>query len=101
MIAIKATIPIKPDERDRAIELMSELGEKSRAEDGVIDYRVATDIDDPNTFRALEQYEDEETFNRHLEADHTQKMIQELPDLLAGELEMRRLDVESAADFEL
>lgn len=100
MLAIKATIPIDPEERERAIELISEMGKKSRAEDGVIDYRVAIDIDDPNLFRALEQYEDEEAFNRHLQADHTQNAMEELPEFLGGELEMRRLDVDSVSDFE-
>jgi len=101
MIAIKATVPVDPDERERAIEMMSDLAEKSRAEDGVIDYRIATDIEDPNVFRALEQYEDEETLDRHLQAEHTQNAMATLPEILGGEIEMRRLDVESASDFEM
>mgnify|MGYP000168046607 CR=1 FL=1 len=50
MLVVHATFPIDPNHRDRAVELMRELAEQSRAEDGIIDYRVTTDIDDSNLF---------------------------------------------------
>ena len=49
MLAIDAKLPVKPDERERAIEIgILTLAKKSRAENGVIDYRVSIDVDDPN-----------------------------------------------------
>jgi quinol monooxygenase YgiN len=101
MLAIDAEIPVDPAERERAIEMTVALAKKSRAEDGVIDYRVSIDVDDPNVIRILEQYEDEETFKTHMQAKHTQDFMAELPDLVAGEVEADRLEVESRGELEI
>ncbi|WP_435158232.1 putative quinol monooxygenase [Haladaptatus sp. DFWS20] len=101
MLVINAEIPVNPDERERALEIASDLSEKSRAEDGVIDYRVSIDVDDPNVLRILEQYEDQEAFDTHMEAEHTQNFLAELPSLIAGEVEANRLKVKSRAELEI
>lgn len=101
MLVIHATFPIDPDRREEAIELMRELAENSRDEDGIIDYQVAADIDDPNLFRFTEQYEDEAAFGAHAESEHFGAFEAELPGLLAGEPEVTRFDVESVSDVEL
>ena len=74
---------------------------KSRAENGVIDYRVSIDVDDPNVLRILEQYEDKKAFDAHLQAEHTKSFMARLPDLAAGEIEADRLEVESRAELEM
>nr|WP_280584958.1 antibiotic biosynthesis monooxygenase [Halorubrum sp. Boch-26] len=55
MIAVHAVSPLRPEERDESLDLIGDLAEKSRAEPGVIDYRPATDVDDPNVVRCFEQ----------------------------------------------
>lgn len=67
----------------------------------MIDYRAAADVEDPNTFRLLEQYDDEEAFGAHAETDHFQEFEEALPDLLAGEPEVTRFDVSGSSDVEL
>jgi len=101
MLVIKAELPIDPDERREALAMMSDFAERSRAEDGIIDYRVATDIDDSSLLRFVEQYEDETAFDTHMQTDHVQKFMSELPDLLAGEVQATRFEVESASELEL
>jgi len=101
MLVIYATFPIDPDRREEAIDLMGKLAENSRDEDGIIDYQVAVDIDDPNLFRFTEQYEDESAFASHGESEHFAEFEAELPGLLAGEPEVTRFDVESMSDVEL
>jgi quinol monooxygenase YgiN len=81
--------------------LIRELAENSREEEGVIEYRVATDVDDENLFRFFEQYEDEAAFGAHAEADHFERFEAELLELLAGEPEVTRFEIESATDVEL
>jgi len=78
-----------------------ELAEKSREEEGVIDYRVTTDVEDSNVVRIFEQYEDETAFGEHAETDHFGEFEAALPDLLAGEPTVTRFDVDSATDVEL
>lgn len=101
MIVVHAEFPIDPDQRDEAVTLMREVAEQSRAEDGVIAYDIATDIDDPNLFRFTEQYEDEAAFGAHTETDHFGELEAALPDLLAGEPEVTRFDVNNVSDVEL
>ncbi|NEU58747.1 putative quinol monooxygenase [Halorussus sp. MSC15.2] len=101
MLVVHATFPIDPDNRGEALDLIESLAEDSRQEDGVIDYRVATDIDDSNLFRFFEQYEDEAAFEAHAETDHFEEFERALPDLLAGEPEVTRFDVEDASPVEL
>lgn len=89
------------NERERALEVMSDLAAQSRKEDGIIDYRVSIDVDDPNVIRILEQYQEEEIFDNHMQAEHTQNFLAELPDLIAGEVKADRLEVESKTELEI
>jgi len=101
MIVLHATFPLDPASRDEALRLIKDLVEASQAEDGMIDYQAATDVSDPNLVRFFEQYEDEAAFEAHSQTDHFQEFEERLPDLLAGEPEVRRFDVESEAELEL
>lgn len=101
MIVVHATFPINPEKREKALELVRELAEHSRDEDGIIEYRVATDVDDPNVFRFVERYEDEAAFGSHAETEHFETFEAALPDLLDGEPEVVQFDVESMTEVEL
>ncbi len=101
MIVVHASFPLDPDSREEALELVDELVDESQQEDGIIDYRAATDVSDPNVVRFFEQYEDEAALGAHSQADHFQEFSAALPDLLAGEPTVTRFDVESAEDVDL
>ncbi|WP_226005860.1 putative quinol monooxygenase [Natrinema salinisoli] len=101
MIVIHASFPIDPDSRDEALDLIEDLVSESQQEDGIIDYRAATDVTDPNVVRFFEQYEDEEAFGAHTQTDHFQELEAALPELLAGEPEVTKFDVDSAEELEL
>lgn len=101
MIVLHATFPLDPASRDEALDLIKDLVEQSQAEDGMIDYRAATDVSDPNVVRFFEQYEDDAAFEAHSQTDHFQEFEEALPDLLVGEPEVRRFEVESATELEL
>lgn len=101
MIVLHAVFPLDPDTRDEALDMIAELAEKSRAEPGMIDYRPAVDVEDPNVVRFFERYEDEAAFEAHSQTDHFQEFEAALPDLLAGEPEVTRFEVESADELEL
>lgn len=95
MIAMYATLPIDADSRDEALDLVRELAEESREEPGVIDYRPATDVDDPDTIRIFEQYEDASAVDDHMSSDHFESFQAEIAAHLAGEPTLYRFDVES------
>jgi quinol monooxygenase YgiN len=46
MIVLHASFPIDPDKREEALDLIEDLVEQSQAEEGMIDYRATTDVND-------------------------------------------------------
>jgi quinol monooxygenase YgiN len=101
MIVIHAVFPIDPEKREEAEKLVQDLVEASNEEDGMIEYRAAWDVSDPNVLRFAEQYEDEAAFAAHGETDHFQEFEAALPGLLAGEPTVTQFEVESATELEL
>jgi len=101
MIVLHASFPIDPDKREEALELIDDLVEQSQAEEGMIDYRATTDVNDPNVVRFFEQYEDGAAFEAHTQTDHFQEFEAVLPDLLAGEPEIIQFEVDSATELDL
>lgn len=101
MIVLHASFPIAPERRDEALELVDDLVDQSQAEDGMIDYRATTDVQDPNVIRFFEQYEDADAFEAHTQTTHFQEFEEALPELLAGEPEVVQFEVDSATELEL
>ncbi|MGB9966037.1 putative quinol monooxygenase [Halobacterium hubeiense] len=101
MIVLHASFPIDPEHREDALDLAEHLVEQSNREDGVIDYRAAVDVQDDNTIRFFEQYEDEAALEAHEDSDHFQRLEAELPDVLAGEPDVRKFEVSDATELEL
>ncbi|WP_276258403.1 putative quinol monooxygenase [Haloglomus litoreum] len=93
MIVLNASIPIDPDSRETAVEAATELAQHSREEAGVIDYRVALDVEDDTTLRIFEQYEDEDALNAHMNSDHYGSFESRVPGFAAGAPELHRFDV--------
>ncbi|GAB3703159.1 putative quinol monooxygenase [Halorubrum pallidum] len=101
MIVSNAVFPIAEDSLDEALDHAETLVEESNGEDGMIEYRAATDVEDGTTLRFFEQYEDADAFESHTQTDHFQAFESALPDLLAGEPDVTRFEVESATKLEL
>lgn len=101
MIVLHAEFPLDPESRDEALDLIADLVEESQAEDGMIDYRAATDVSDPNLVRFTEQYEDAAAFEAHSKAAHFQAFEEALPDLLAGEPTVLQFEVDSVTELEI
>jgi len=101
MIVIHASFPIEPERRDEALETANTLVERSNQEPGTVDYRATTDIQDTNVIRFVERYEDADAFEAHVQTEHFQNFEEKLPDLLAGEPEVVRFEVDDATKLEL
>jgi quinol monooxygenase YgiN len=101
MIVLHAIFPIDPAELEEALDLAEMMVAESNQEPGVINYRAATDIGAGNLLRFFEQYEDAAALETHVESDHFAAFEAALPDLLAGDPDITRFDVDSASDMEL
>ncbi len=93
MVVMHSEVPIDPAFREAAMELMAWMAAESRAENGVIDYRVTADIEDPNTLRIIEQYEDDEAARSHESSEHLEAFQEKMEPYLAGEAVLHRFAV--------
>jgi len=101
MLVIIATVPVQSEKVSEATELLSDVAQQSRDEEGIIDYRVSVDVDDENIFKVIEIYENEDAFNSHMQKEHTQDFVEALPNLAGGEIEAKQFEVDSMSDLEL
>ncbi|MEF8887254.1 MAG: putative quinol monooxygenase [Haloarculaceae archaeon] len=102
MLVIHASMPLASEKRDEALEQIADLAETVREEeDGVLDYRATTDVNDPNVVRFFERYEDEQALAAHSQTDHYQAFAEMLPEWLAGEPEVVRFDVDEMSELDL
>jgi quinol monooxygenase YgiN len=101
MIVLYATIPLASEHREEALEMVRDLVVASRAEDGVLDYRATTDVEDPDTLRFVEQYEDEAALQAHLETDHYERFERALPEWLSGHPDVVQFEVSEVTEPDL
>lgn len=93
MIVLLSTVPLDPDSREEWTSIMERMAQRSRAEPGVIDYRVTIDIETPDTVRIVEKYEDGDAVDAHESSDHLAAFQADIEPHLAGEPELVRYDV--------
>ncbi len=98
MIAVHAALPIRPDRREEALDLVADLAEATRAEEGVIEYHATVDLEDENVVRFFEQYEDQAALDAHMRTDHYVDLMGELLEMLADDPEVTQFVVEEAFD---
>lgn len=101
MQVLHAVVPIDPQYHEEALEFFSELGELSRAEDGVVEYHAAMDVDDRSTFRFVEVYADEAALEAHTNSEHFREFEERVPGLLDGEIRATVYDVSDATDLDV
>ena len=95
MIVMLAEMPITPDSRESALELFEDLAAASRAEPGVLEYRVTTDVEAPDVVRVIERYEDADAVDGHMSSDHFEAFQADVAPHIAGEPTLHRYEVDS------
>ena len=93
MIAVIATLRAKPDKADEFQRLFTHLAEQVRAnESGNISYQLCRSRTEPNTYKVLELYRDEEALAAHRASDHFRAAGPGLGGVLEGRPEIELLD---------
>lgn len=100
MIILLSEVPIAQESRTEAIKIMKSMARVSRTEAGVIDYRVTTDLETPNTVRIIEKYEDSDAVEAHESSDHLETFQRDIEPHLAGEPELYRYDVAARIEMD-
>lgn len=74
MIKVVAKNIIKADRAEEFISLAKALVQDTRTRDGgCIRYELVQDVKDPRIITMLEEWEDQESLNRHMAAEHFKK----------------------------
>lgn len=94
MQIVYAVLTAAPAHREEVLNRARTIAAASREEPGVIDYRVATDINEPNVLRFVEQYEDADAVEAHTQTAHYEAFGDAvMPDLLAEEPTVNQFEV--------
>ena len=89
--ALIVKITIKPGQERRFVEAMKAQVDASRAESGVVEFRVLASSSDPLVFYSFEEYRDKAAFEAHLKAPNTTKLLSALKDVQGKDLEAQFL----------
>lgn len=94
MLLVHTTIPVDPDRREEALDVIRDLTERSRNEPGTVTYRAMTDVVDPNLIRFFELYEDQDAAEAQSATDSYEQFEAMLPELVDGEVETMQVKFE-------
>ena len=95
MIIVHGSIPIRPERRERALELARSMTEATQAEMGCISYDFYVGLSDPNTLMLFQEWESMEALMGHFQTDHMDEFLRALPDVVSGEVTTRRYAVQT------
>jgi quinol monooxygenase YgiN len=93
MIIVHGTFPVKVDVRDDALELMRQMADASKEEEGCVSYEFYVGLTDPNTLLLFQEWESVDALQGHFETDHMEEFLKLLPSVLDGEVASRRYEV--------
>ena len=98
MIIVQGSIPIRSECREQAIAMAKEMIVASRSELGCISYEFYVGLSDPNTLLLFQEWESVEALHHHLETEHMDEFLKELPQMLDGKVATRRYEVRGSQD---
>jgi len=100
VIILLSEVPVEPESETAAVEILRDMAAESRAEPGVIDYRVTSDLEEPDVFRIIETYEDGEAVQAHETSAHLDEFQQAIAPYMAGEPALYRYDVATKTEMD-
>lgn len=92
MILVTGTMPLKPAQKEAALDAVREVRRHTLQEPGCLAYRFAIDIDDPQLLHVHEEWEDDEAMQAHGESAHFADFLERIGEALAGRPDMVRWD---------
>lgn len=84
MVIQLVNVSIRPDQRDRWLELIRANAAQTRAEAGCESYRVSEDVETPNAFSVWERWASLEAQYSHFRTPEFGALMGALADVIAG-----------------
>jgi len=98
MIIVQVSVPIKPEARETALDLARRMTEASVAESGCISYDFYIGLRDPNMLMIFQEWESMSLLMNHFNTPHMETFLEELPQVISGEITTRRYAVQNIED---
>lgn len=86
MIIVTATITAKPGKRDELISKSQDLIKATRLEPGCISYNLYASTENEDALVMIEQWENKEVLDTHMQTDHFKAFCGAAADILAEEM---------------
>ena len=96
MIVVRFKVKCLPEKTDQALAAFREIVATSRPLAGVINFDMGRDIMDPDSFMAIEVFEDRAVLDRQESLPEVKKTMGLFQELLAGEPEATIFHVSSS-----
>jgi quinol monooxygenase YgiN len=84
MVIVHAQAPIKPDARERWLEILNAVTPPSRAEDACQSYVIYEAVETPSTYIFVEQWASLDGLYAHFHTPHFTEFFGALGEVLAG-----------------
>src|SRR5919112_709280 len=84
MIILHATIQIKPGRREEAIPFFLQMEQATQQEEGCLEYKFVSTLENPDTFMVVERWEDQAALERHFASAHMALFREQRADLVTG-----------------
>lgn len=85
MIILHATIQIKPGRREEAIPVFLQMQAATRQEEGCLEYTFVSTLENPDTFMAVERWENLACLQSHFDSAHMTLFKEQRADLVTGD----------------
>jgi quinol monooxygenase YgiN len=95
MVIQLVNISIRPEQRERWLELIRMNADQTRAEEGCESYKVSEDVETPNNFVIVERWASVEAQYSHFQAPEFGELMGALGDVIAGPPEVSIHEVAS------
>jgi quinol monooxygenase YgiN len=95
MVIQLVSVAIKPELRDKWMELLRNNAAQTRTEKGCRSYRISEDLESPNRFVIVEQWTDLDAQYQHFRTPEFAKLMEGLDEFLAAPPEVSINEVSS------
>ena len=99
MLLVIGRVTCGPEARDELVSVCTEMQDNSRGEEGCIRYGFFSAIEDPNSFVAVEEWEDRAALDEHFAQPHLQEFASKLLELVSEPPEVAIHEIAGTSDF--
>jgi quinol monooxygenase YgiN len=99
MLLVIGRVKCDSENREELIELLGQMQDDSRKEEGCLRYGFFAAVEDQDSFVAVEEWEDREALDRHFAEPHLARFSGRLLELVSGRPEVAIHEVSATSPF--